>query len=100
VVIVAGYIDVDPAGRDQFLTDRQESMEAARSEPGCVEYVFSADSSIPGRIRIFERWETKEALLTHLGAMAQSPPQNQESVARVEVELLQYEVASVGPLGS
>ena len=58
------------------------------------------DTSVPGRVRLFERWETKEALLTHLGAMAQNPPPDQGSVARVEVELLQYEIAAVGPLGS
>ena len=100
MVIVAGYIDVEPAERDQFLTDRQEAIGTALTEPGCLEYVFSADSSVPGRVRLFERWETKEALLTHLGAMAQNPPQDQGSVARVEVELLQYEIAAVGPLGS
>jgi quinol monooxygenase YgiN len=100
VIIVAGYIDVDPAGRDQFLADRQASCEASRVEPGCLEYVFSADSSNPARIRLFERWESKEALGTHLAGLAQNPPQAQENVPRVQMELLQYEVASVGPLGS
>ena len=60
MVIVAGTIEVDPADRDAFLQGRADAVRATRSEPGCIEYSFSADGIEPGLIRIFEIWESKE----------------------------------------
>ncbi len=97
MVIVAGYIDVDPAEREQFLIGRQEAIATALTEDGCLQYTFSADSSVPGRVRLFEVWESDEALNTHLAGMAQAPP-DPNAGARLGVELIRYQVASSGPL--
>lgn len=97
MVIVAGFIDVDPDQRERFLAEKQDGIAESRAEDGCIEYVFSADSSDPGRIRIFERWESAEALGTHLAALAAAPAEA-DPVARARVELLRYHVASVDPL--
>ena len=97
MVIVAGYIDVDPAEREQFLIGRQEAIASALTEDGCQQYVFSADSSNPARVRLFEVWSSDEALNTHLAGMAQSAP-DPNATARVGVELIRYQVASSGPL--
>jgi len=98
-MIVAGTFDVDPARREEFLRGQDEMMRRSRAEPGCVAYVFSADPIEAGRVHLFERWESKEALGAHLAALqAAGPPP--PSVPVLSAEVLQYEIAAVGPVGS
>jgi quinol monooxygenase YgiN len=100
MIIVAGFIDVDPAVRGEFLEARRDSIVATRSEPGCIEYTFSADAVEPGRVRLFELWESKDDLRTHLAASAKQPSPASAQFEPASVELLQYEISAQGPLGS
>ena len=99
MIIVAGTFEVDPAERDAFLAGRDEGMRRSRAEPGCISYVFSADPIEPGRVHLFERWESKDALGAHLAAAQVAGPQP-AGVAVRAAEILQYEISAVGPLGS
>jgi quinol monooxygenase YgiN len=74
MVIVSGFFMLDPAHRDAFVAGRHDGMRTSRAEPGCLEYTFSADPLDPGRVLLFERWESQEALNAHL-ALAASRPQ-------------------------
>ena len=65
-VIVSGWIDFDPADRDQALRAFADVVAKSREEPGCIDYVFSPDPGIPGRVRVFEHWTSDEALTEHL----------------------------------
>jgi quinol monooxygenase YgiN len=99
--IVAGTLLVDPAERADFLKAREPSIQATLTEPGCIDYSFSADGLVPGKIRVFEKWASKEALLTHLGviqkATADAPPSPFKILG---ADFSQYEIASEGPIGS
>ncbi len=65
-VIIAGEIDVPPDRRDACLAAIAElQLATRRDEPGCLAYVFSADPVTPGRIVVYERWESAESLLAH-----------------------------------
>lgn len=99
MIIVAGTFEVDPAERDAFLQSREEGMRRSRSEPGCIAYVFSADPVEPGRVVLFERWESKDALRDHLAAAQAAGPQP-SAVAVRSAEIQQYEISAVGPVGS
>jgi quinol monooxygenase YgiN len=99
MLIVAGYFDVDPDQRNDFIRGREEAMRRSRAEQGCLTYVFSADPLDPGRVHLFERWESKDALAAHIGGMRDAPrPANDVKVIAREVQ--QYEIANVGPVGS
>ena len=101
MVIVAGIIEVDPADRVAFLQGRADGVRATRSEPGCIEYSFSADGLDPGLIRIFEVWESGDALTTHLGVLASQQGQTSgggPAIAVTKADVLRYEVSSSGPL--
>ncbi len=102
MLIVAGYMDVEPDARDGFLAGMVPAMHASRAEPGCIDYVLSPDPIDPGRVRLFERWESKDALGVHLAKVAErqasSPPSGPSPVKGVEV--LQYEIGASGPIGS
>jgi quinol monooxygenase YgiN len=98
MLIVAGTMEIEPEQRDAMLAARAEGMRSSRSEAGCLDYVFSADPLRPGVVYLFERWESKEALGAHLerlraGGSAEGPKP-------IRTDIVQYEIASSGPVGS
>ena len=104
MIIVAGTFHVDPDRRDEFIRGREAAMVTSRGEQGCIEYVFAADPIVPGKIVLYERWESKEALRAHLEAMrvareAAGPPTD-PGVKVLSSELAQYEISATGPIGS
>lgn len=64
-ILIAGTVDVDPARRDDALAAGLPHLEATRAQEGCLDYVWAADPLVPGRIHVFERWESREALAAH-----------------------------------
>ncbi len=51
------------------ITDAALAMMAAtRAEEGCLEYEFSEVIGEPGTMRIYERWESAQALEAHFEA--------------------------------
>lgn len=73
MLIVAGHFELDPADRDAFLAGRSPGMIATRTEPGCLEYVMSADPIDETRVMLFERWEDQAAFDGHMAALSQAP---------------------------
>lgn len=65
MIIIAGTVDVDPQQRDAALEAGRPHMEATRKFAGCLDYVWSADPLVPGRIYVFERWDSTETLAAH-----------------------------------
>jgi quinol monooxygenase YgiN len=97
-LIVAGWIDVSATDRDAYLSSRLDAMITTRAEPGCVEYVFSADPVDPGRVRLFEQWDSRADLDVHLQVLRAKPPAS-GGVAVVARSVAIYEIASSEPLG-
>ena len=53
---------------DQFMSAAVEMMKATHEEVGCLAYVFSRDEMTPGRVNVFEKWESDVALAAHFEA--------------------------------
>jgi quinol monooxygenase YgiN len=103
MLIVAGSFEVAPERRDEFIASRTESMPTSRAEAGCDEYVLAADPLVPGRVVLYERWESKETLAAHLAAMRAARAAAGDTASPVPVlasEIVQYEISVVGALGS
>ncbi|MCG8591308.1 MAG: antibiotic biosynthesis monooxygenase [Proteobacteria bacterium] len=66
MILIAGTVDVDPEQRDRALTTGADLMRETRTQKGCLDYVWSADPAVPGRIYVFERWESTADLAAHL----------------------------------
>jgi quinol monooxygenase YgiN len=74
-------------------------MEATRREPGCISYAFSADLAHAGRFRIFEEWESQDALDLHFASSHMAAFQGRVAGLGVKgMSIKKYEVAAVGPL--
>lgn len=102
MLVVAGTFEVDPARRDEFVESRKEAMATSRGEKGCHEYVFAPDPIDPGRVVLFERWESREDLAAHLAGMRARREGAIEPAPQVPVirsEVLQYDISGSGPVG-
>jgi quinol monooxygenase YgiN len=73
VLIVAGSFELDPGDRDEFLAAKLDAMQATREEPGCLEYVMSADPIDPTRVVLFERWQDQAAFDGHMAVVQAAP---------------------------
>jgi quinol monooxygenase YgiN len=65
-VIVAGWIDFEPGDREEALRAFSVVVAKSREEPGCIDYAFTPDPDLPGRVRVFEHWTDDAALTEHL----------------------------------
>jgi quinol monooxygenase YgiN len=99
MIIVAGTLDLEPSQRADFLAGQHDTQLATRTEPGCLEYAFSADSVDPGRVRLFEVWASQEHLDQHLAAArSNAAARDTDNTATPRaVEILAYPIIDTGP---
>ncbi len=62
MVIVAGHLNVDPDEREAYLDSCRDVVEEARRTDGCLDFSIAADLVDPGRINVYERWESNDAV--------------------------------------
>ena len=89
MVIVAGHITVEPEQREAYLAGCVSVVERARGAAGCLDFAISADLIDPGRINIFERWETQAAV----DAFRSSGPSDEQGAAMLTASVAEYDVA-------
>ncbi|WET82309.1 antibiotic biosynthesis monooxygenase [Amycolatopsis sp. QT-25] len=92
-VSVAGKVYVDPAERDRYVAGHQVIVEKARTHPGCLDVVISADPLEPGRVDVFEHWESEEAL----NAWRAIAPRPAYSAEILDGEVFKHRVSPSGP---
>jgi quinol monooxygenase YgiN len=90
MLIVAGYLVVDPLQRDSYLDDCRAVVGQARKSLGCLDFAISADLVEPDRIDIFERWESRVALDEFRG----SGPSDGQQGSIVSASVCEYDVGS------
>jgi quinol monooxygenase YgiN len=64
-IIISGTVDLPPEKLEAALAAARPLIEGALTEPGCLDYDWCPDPLHPGRLRVFERWESEEALAFH-----------------------------------
>lgn len=94
MVIVAGHILVDPQQRESYLAQCVGVIEQARQTAGCLDFSLTADLLEPGRINIFERWETQAAVEAFRG----SGPSEEQGAAVLGASVAEYDTAAVRAL--
>jgi quinol monooxygenase YgiN len=94
MVIVAGHITVDPEQRESYLAGPVSVVEPARRAAGCLDFAVTADLLDPGRVNLFERWESQAAVETFRG----SGPSNEQGAAMLSASVAEYDIADVRPL--
>jgi quinol monooxygenase YgiN len=99
MIVIAGMIRIDPAKRDAGIAAALDMMEETRKEDGCISYTFSADLADPGSFRIFEEWQSAEALAAHMASPHMARFQSLiPNLGVRDVKIQRYEVSSVQPM--
>ena len=88
MLIVAGHLVVDPQDRDDYLSGCVEVVRQARRAAGCLDFSISADLLEPGRINVFERWESQAAVDAFRG----SGPSDDQGAAIQAGSVAEYDV--------
>jgi quinol monooxygenase YgiN len=69
-------------------------VEKARPAAGCLDFVITADLIDPGRVNLFERWESQAAVET----FRKRGPSDKSGAAMLSVSVAEYGIAGVRPL--
>jgi quinol monooxygenase YgiN len=94
MIIVAGQILVEPAQREAYLQTCVEVIEQARRAPGCLDFALTADLVTAGRINVFERWESAEAVRSFRG----DGPSEEQQAEMISASVSEYDVSAVHDL--
>ena len=87
MIIVSGAIHVDADQRDAYVAGCRTVIDQARQAQGCLDFHIAADPLEPGRINVFEHWESVEAVETFRGA----GPSDEQGAAIRSAGVFQHE---------
>ena len=93
MLIIAGYLKVDPDQRDAFVTAHQDLLRRGREAPGCLDLAITADPLDPARINNFERWESHE----HVNAWRAVANAPDTGITVHDADMMEYGVADFRP---
>ncbi len=68
MLIVTGYVQVEPSELVQFCNEFRDLATATRQRTGNLSYDAAVDDPQDGRLLVFERWEDQASLSAHLEA--------------------------------
>ena len=99
MLIIAGSITMEDGDRDAFFSAIAPMVSATHAEPGCREYVFSADRDDPNRILVFELWDGQDALDAHFASDHMAAFQRvRADLAIASTSVKKYTISDVGPV--
>lgn len=96
---IIARVSLSPDSATKYLEAAKALIEPTLAEAGCELYAIASDINDPTVVWISEQWASLETLHAHLGA-----PHIQSFLALVanleilDMDIRQYEVASVGPI--
>lgn len=66
IIVVAALEFGSEADRDKAVELTRDVQMATRvEEPGCRDYCFAPDPSVPTRVQVYELWEDSDSLAAH-----------------------------------
>ena len=99
MLVVAGYVKMNPEKVESATAAAQTVMAATRQEGGCISYTFSRDLAEPGLFHIFEEWESQAALDAHFKTPHMATFQKAMGGFDVkEIKVNRYDVSQVDKL--
>lgn len=94
MIIVAGYLEVDPDERAAYLATFDVARQA-RAFPGCLDFGQFADPLEPARIVVYERWDSDEALLAFRESGSDDEGADADPPALRGAEVAKYRISAV-----
>lgn len=66
MIIVTGEIEIDPTDIEPLRAAAINMMDETAKEAGCRFYRFYQDLQHPGKVRVYEEWESEAHLQAHM----------------------------------
>lgn len=66
MIVVTGYVTIDPDQREAALDAIRTCVTATRAEDGNLDYRYSPDLDEPNRLNLVEQWNDEAALKAHM----------------------------------
>ena len=100
MLLISGLIELAEQDIETMKAAATVMAVETRKEDGCIQYAFYQDIENPCVFRIFEEWESDDALKVHFGAPHMATFREALSKATVvRRALTKYGVADSQPLG-
>jgi quinol monooxygenase YgiN len=98
-IIIAGTISFDPAKADDLAAGFDTMQAATLEEGGCEAYDYYLDRKQPGRVLMFEKWASDEALAAHMASPHMAAfGAVMGTIGITGLDLKKYSGATEGPL--
>lgn len=98
-ILINGTVDFSPEDAEKALAEATQLMADTRAQQGCRHYVWSLDPAVPGRVYVYENWETEADLAAHLAGPFYSGMLGLLSQYEMKgTDILKYETAKAGPI--
>lgn len=99
MIVVSGTAKIQPEKREQAIELFQRLTRETVKEDGNISYRFYVDIEDENVFRVFEEWQSQEAIDTHFATehMAELNRELPQMVAAAP-ELTRYEIADSAPL--
>jgi len=68
MIVISGILELDPSKIDLAVELTNTLCAATRDEPGNVTYEYWRDPNNAGRVRVFEEWESDDAINAHMAS--------------------------------
>jgi len=100
MILISGVIELAPKDIEPMKAAAADMAVATRQENGCQTYAFYQDIENPAVFRVFEEWESGDALKAHFQAPHMGTfRQAMANATFVRRELTKYDIAGSEPLG-
>ncbi len=91
MIVVSGWLRIEPGMRDAYLDGCRPVIAAARAAPGCIEFHLGSDPHDPERVVVLEQWNSAEDV-ERFRSSDGPQPEHLHSIVDAHVE--QHEIAS------
>ncbi|WP_144556034.1 putative quinol monooxygenase [Bacillus sp. X1(2014)] len=93
MIILMGYVHVNPSDVNEFTTDVQAVVSSTRAENGCLFYAFTLEDAHAGRMLTVQRWQDQESLTAHV-ERHESVPFLKKWGNRMRMDILKYDASN------
>ena len=94
MIVISGTVKVKSDKREEAVEYATAMAAATRQEPGCRFYGFYSDIEDPDTFRIFEEWDSVEALRAHFQTPHMATFNRQiEDVVAGPFDIVRYDVS-------
>ncbi|MGG4046286.1 putative quinol monooxygenase [Paenibacillus favisporus] len=93
MIILMGYVHLNPSDVNEFTADVQSVVSSTRVEKGCLFYAFTTEDARAGRMLTVQRWQDQESLLAHVERHESAPFLNKWG-NRMKMDILKYDITN------